>query len=733
MGTNYTNPSFVANNGMVLASQPSNSGYSYGYGNGNSTSYNYYQSYRWVQGVWQPLTASNAVLYGPAQMNNNGTVVGSVTLATGTSDVNFNPSQGAIWGADPAHPQAQASDIPLVCPSINNFNGASRSYLFSTDGTTDYSYGNLYASQAFQAFWLFPQAEYGTGDILHRPPSASDSDSADFHFPQAAYSVSSSGQSTPLGTPNYSGFFFSENDGVDPLPTGMDIWGHSFTYPDPTPAAPYAPYYYQNIDTQAVEADMCFTGLCENPIAGNKNGVIAGETVWNLSLNTATDVAPGYPVGKLKYFAPPSLPLSNGTALPSTMDRVVGITHATSGADDVIIGSNSTNYLSNYYWAPGSGSSSATPLKGFAKGINTRYYVPGGSTGNVPDFQMVGASTNGAPLMWERTRTAAGAPATPTAYNALPVQTLVSGNAWQFGYVTSINDSGAIVGTATQVQDSSGNPIPPASQVSHGVMLLPVQFSLLNGNQSGPDGLNFDGTRPTKISSTGPDNPATVISSDLAALSVPPEIPIDVLGTVSPMGEGRAEYPHWCYTSSLVVAAKVPPLSQINATYSWNRTVNIHEVWLHWTGLLWSVTQKSYLAGHPDLSDHEYDTAVPSPNNELYVFDNPAEALFPNYSNASIGDYAYVEYDFTYTLTITVGSSPPSQFTMHVGNTLLAKRVNHTSNVIADWQGLENIVSSSNIPDCQITSSKIQKIVGYLPFPSVQISIPSNINTPTGN
>jgi hypothetical protein len=289
-----------------------------------------------------------------------------------------------------------------------------------------------------------------------------------------------------------------------------------------------------------------------------------------------------------------------------------------------------------------------------------------------------------------------------------------------------INDYGCIVGTATYTPTGTMDPIAAGS---HGVLLLPCQYSLLNGNQSGVDGLNFDGTRPQTLPATAPDN--TTVGLDIQALNGGTQTTINVLGTVLPVGLGRRDYPGACYTSSLVVTAKVPPSSAINISYSWNRTYNSHVVLIQWNGLTkWNVNQLYYKTVQPDDTDHEYETSTPSPNGQLYIFDNPALDLADNCDSANVGDYAYLETDFTYTLTISIGTSTTTR-TMHVGQTILAKRVNTTGITATDWQGIENLVSTSGIPNCQITFDKVHSIVGYLPFPSLQISIPSNINTPT--
>jgi hypothetical protein len=77
----------------------------------------------------------------------------------------------------------------------------------------------------------------------------------------------------------------------------------------------------------------------------------------------------------------------------------------------------------------------------------------------------------------------------------------------------AINDSGAIVGTANYNGTNTGIAAGP-----HGVLLLPCQFRLLNGdtNLSDVDGADFFGNRPATLdySYLATDNPftASVIS-----------------------------------------------------------------------------------------------------------------------------------------------------------------------------------------------------------------------------
>lgn len=88
------------------------------------------------------------------------------------------------------------------------------------------------------------------------------------------------------------------------------------------------------------------------------------------------------------------------------------------------------------------------------------------------------------------------------------------------------------------------------------IMLFPHQFAPLNGNQSGTDGLNFDGTRPTTVSATGPGDTTSVINFAIDALDAGSQTNIDVLGTITPIGAGRSDIPGASYISSLIVADK---------------------------------------------------------------------------------------------------------------------------------------------------------------------------------
>ena len=287
------------------------------------------------------------------------------------------------------------------------------------------------------------------------------------------------------------------------------------------------------------------------------------------------------------------------------------------------------------------------------------------------------------------------------------------------------------MGTATKTSDST----------SHGILLLPCQYSLLNGNQSGTDGLNFDGTRPTTISATSPDN--STATTDIGN-STSGNAGYDILG-LDPFGQGRPEAPGDAYTASLLVVAKVMPSTVPGITYSWDRTYKDRKIWIHWTGGLtgvgtWQVTSlnsTSLPTGVPTpVSDNStpglFDTETPSSNQILYYYDNPAMNL-GYWNSAAYYDLAYEERDFTYTLTISVGNGVSTTAVVHVGQTIIAKMGGSVSSLT--WQPISNVVSTSNIPSCLITTAKVQAALSAAGDWSTvyPINIDSHANDPNPN
>jgi hypothetical protein len=311
---------------------------------------------------------------------------------------------------------------------------------------------------------------------------------------------------------------------------------------------------------------------------------------------------------------------------------------------------------------------------------------------------------------------------------------------WSQAIPSSINDSGAIVGTATYSGTNTA-----IAQGSHGVLLLPCQYSLLNGNQSGTDGLNFDGTRPTTISATATDNTTTVADiGNTPANGGGGNDGLDILGNDVPFGQGRPDNPGNAYAYSLMVVAKVSPATATSISYSWNRvfedrgvtiikTLNTSTNTYYWE--VKSVNSANNPTGfptpYPDTDGGSHQTTTPSAKSILYSYDDPA-MNFAFFNACGVGDYAYEECNYTYTLTITMGSATATRV-INVGNVITAQRAG-TGIGASNWTGKGNVVSTTSIPDCQMPNDSthvaiIRSIVGG----SLPIVIDSHANDPNPN
>jgi len=275
-----------------------------------------------------------------------------------------------------------------------------------------------------------------------------------------------------------------------------------------------------------------------------------------------------------------------------------------------------------------------------------------------------------------------------------------------------INDNGVIAGQAYYTPTGPNDPIPAGNR---GVLLLPCQFSLLNGAQSGPDGKDFNGNRPTTISATSNYASSTMISNAQSANQT------NIIGT-DPLGTGRSDAPFAgnSYISSLMMLAKVSPPAATNITYGWNRTYSLRAVAIAQTATnTWYVTAINFSTGIPtpkqdlDSSMYGYQTTVPSTNNNVVaIYDDPGMYISPftNYAT-HIGDYAYQKRVFTYSLTNAIGTASAIA-TQQVGTYILARRGATNGVVATDWTGKENITCTTNIPDCStVTIPEIRAIV----------------------
>jgi hypothetical protein len=242
----------------------------------------------------------------------------------------------------------------------------------------------------------------------------------------------------------------------------------------------------------------------------------------------------------------------------------------------------------------------------------------------------------------------------------------------------------------------------------------------------------FDGTRPTTISATAPDN--SLESLELSKNVDNNGNSLDILGNDLPFGQGRQYDPDDAYTFSLIVAGKVLPSTFPNVTYTWKRYLQDRGVTIKKTvgtnGPYWYVQSINNdsppgLSGpSPDptgfpvpVDDTDSDvTTIPSPKGILYCWDNPAMVTIA-YDSCNVNDFAYEQVHFIIKLTISIGPSSSTSI-FNIGQVMTIKRTGTADGGYAqDWQGLGNIVNSTNIPDCKMPNDPthialIRNIVG---------------------
>jgi hypothetical protein len=248
-------------------------------------------------------------------------------------------------------------------------------------------------------------------------------------------------------------------------------------------------------------------------------------------------------------------------------------------------------------------------------------------------------------------------------------------------------------------------------------MLLPCQFSLLNGdtNTADVDGMDFNGTRPTTISATISYNTTAETNEDIGTFGGGGNDGINMFGVDTPIGTGRGDIPGQCDAYSLMMLAKVSPPAATNITYGWDRKYYIRAVTISQTSTnTWDVRGHNYSTGPmEDTGANTYYTTTPSTNNNVVIFyDNPALNISQLSNNApNVGDYAYQKFGFTYYLTNSIGSTN-AVATQQVGVVTLAQRISTNNVVSTDWTNIYNIASTTNFPDCSgVTSNEISAIV----------------------
>ena len=366
-GTDYMSAA-IANNGMILATgtltsqnvitdYPSViSGYCYGTYLGGG-----YVKARWVKGVWQVLQVPGSTQVLVSQMNNNGAVVGAAAFQNSTNPLSSDV-RGVLWTNDPAHPQIQSADKSFDVTAFlgEEFEVASRTYTFCTDGTAgDYSMGGIYGTQVNQVFGVLPfYSDIRDADTFYSGLYDT------YYYGPATYFDPSTGRSTAMAAPIYTGTFYKASDesAGGPREVGTDIFGHNFSNGPERGAG-------------GLVHNLAFTGTDQFPALSNSNWLISDESVWSFASNTGTDILPGNPVDTLKYYSmasPPAGVLSGGTRFPDSLNGgALAISRATQASDDMVaVTGTSGGY---YVWNFPNAQAQPIAIHDTLLGISTRY------------------------------------------------------------------------------------------------------------------------------------------------------------------------------------------------------------------------------------------------------------------------------------------------------------------------------------------------------------------------
>ena len=187
----------------------------------------------------------------------------------------------------------------------------------------------------------------------------------------------------------------------------------------------------------------------------------------------------------------------------------------------------------------------------------------------------------------------------------------------------------------------------------------------------------------------------------------------DVLGPL-PMGTGRWDHPGQAYTAPIQVIGTVPAIP--TASWRWKRFLSRRSwtIWKDANGNGWTVAL-SKKAGTPsspedDTGSPQYRDETPSPSGKIYIYD--ASAMLPATTKlyTAVGDYLYVEKQFTYQIEINFGGTWLKVSELDVGQTIVTKRV-ATGDTAAAFQGLENLNQARKL-DVLISTSEVRAIVG---------------------
>jgi hypothetical protein len=148
---------------------------------------------------------------------------------------------------------------------------------------------------------------------------------------------------------------------------------------------------------------------------------------------------------------------------------------------------------------------------------------------------------------------------------------------------------------------------------------------------------------------------------------------------------------------------------------------------MQWDGSYWNIRQFSVgetgfptpigdgtgFNGMGPLDPSIGGTTNVSPKGVLYYDDSPGLPCQDADSEINIGDCVYSETAFTYTLTISIGSVSTVQ-TFQIGEVLKLTKVNNNGNASDFNNSSQNFinVSSYNIPNCYMTTTKAASVIG---------------------
>lgn len=254
-------------------------------------------------------------------------------------------------------------------------------------------------------------------------------------------------------------------------------------------------------------------------------------------------------------------------------------------------------------------------------------------------------------------------------------------------------------------------------------VVLP-SFKLLNGDTTAADvdGIDFFGNRPTTrdYDYLATDNTSTAsVIRDLGGENKLGILPLN------------NSYVSGASVNSILVEADVPP-STSGITYSWLRSYHDCSATIIHSDSQWNVASVNGIDnGNPTQQSNDshnsdsYTTTV-SPKNLLYYADAPGANLTAYFSACQVNDFAYEQTDFTYTLTINVGTTTGTSI-LHVGQVIIAKRTALTGNVEDQWEVLQNTITTTNIPTCQVTTTQVDAIVGGTPAVSIDPAVNENL------